>query len=132
MCLRRLSLVQTGPEGPTVECFINMCQHVDADACVKVSDKLQAAGEECVTGEEGGLSYSVPTGNFGDVLAGYYAKCMGLPVDKLLVATNENDILHRYSQSPIKHLLFAVGLVEVTIKTKLAAGFGSPLFVGRL
>lgn len=46
--------------------------------------------------EEGaGLSYSVPTGNFGDVLAGYYAKRMGLPVDRLVVAVNENDILHR-------------------------------------
>ena len=42
------------------------------------------------------VSFSVPTGNFGDVLAGYYAKRMGLPVGKLLVATNENDILHRF------------------------------------
>eukprot|EP00591_Stephanopyxis_turris_P002669 CAMPEP_0195520520 /NCGR_PEP_ID=MMETSP0794_2-20130614/17078_1 /TAXON_ID=515487 /ORGANISM="Stephanopyxis turris, Strain CCMP 815" /LENGTH=525 /DNA_ID=CAMNT_0040649897 /DNA_START=25 /DNA_END=1602 /DNA_ORIENTATION=- len=42
------------------------------------------------------VSFSVPTGNFGDILAGYYAKRMGLPVDKLIVATNENDILHRF------------------------------------
>jgi threonine synthase len=42
------------------------------------------------------VNYSVPTGNFGDVLAGYYAKQMGLPVGKLIVATNENDILHRF------------------------------------
>ena len=41
------------------------------------------------------ISFSVPTGNFGDVFAGYLAKKMGLPVDKLIVATNENDILHR-------------------------------------
>ncbi len=41
------------------------------------------------------ISFSVPTGNFGDVFAGYLAKQMGLPVDKLIVATNENDILHR-------------------------------------
>ena len=41
------------------------------------------------------ISYSVPTGNFGDVFAGYLAKKMGLPIDKLIVATNENDILHR-------------------------------------
>ena len=41
------------------------------------------------------ISYSVPTGNFGDVFAGYLAKQMGLPIDKLIVATNENDILHR-------------------------------------
>jgi threonine synthase len=38
----------------------------------------------------------VPTGNFGDILAGYFAKRMGLPVEKLVVATNENDILDRF------------------------------------
>jgi len=42
------------------------------------------------------VSFSVPTGNFGDILAGFYAKSMGLPVDRLIVATNSNDILHRY------------------------------------
>ena len=41
------------------------------------------------------LSFSVPTGNFGDVYAGYLAKKLGLPIDKLIVATNKNDILHR-------------------------------------
>ncbi len=41
------------------------------------------------------ISFSVPTGNFGDVFAGYLAKQMGLPINKLIVATNENDILHR-------------------------------------
>ena len=41
------------------------------------------------------VNFSVPTGNFGDVYAGYIAKKMGLPIDKLIVATNENDILYR-------------------------------------
>jgi len=41
------------------------------------------------------INFSVPTGNFGDVYAGYLAKKMGLPINKLIVATNENDILHR-------------------------------------
>ena len=40
-------------------------------------------------------NFSVPTGNFGDVYAGYLAKKMGLPIDKLIVATNQNDIFHR-------------------------------------
>ncbi|MEM6494715.1 MAG: threonine synthase, partial [Pseudomonadota bacterium] len=40
-------------------------------------------------------AYSVPTGNFGDVFAGYVACQMGLPIDRLIVATNINDILHR-------------------------------------
>jgi len=40
-------------------------------------------------------NFSVPTGNFGDVYAGYLAKKMGLPINKLIVATNQNDILHR-------------------------------------
>ena len=41
------------------------------------------------------VAFSVPTGNFGDVFAGYAAARMGLPVAKLIVATNVNDILHR-------------------------------------
>ncbi|MFT5117130.1 MAG: threonine synthase [Kiritimatiellia bacterium] len=41
------------------------------------------------------VSFSVPTGNFGDIFAGYLAKKMGLPIDQLIIATNSNDILHR-------------------------------------
>ena len=41
------------------------------------------------------VAYSVPTGNFGDVFAGYVAAKMGLPIERLIVATNINDILHR-------------------------------------
>ncbi|MEI5688150.1 threonine synthase [Sphingomonas kyungheensis] len=44
---------------------------------------------------ERSVAFSVPTGNFGDVFAGYVAAQMGLPVAKLIVATNVNDILHR-------------------------------------
>ena len=47
------------------------------------------------------VDFCVPTGNFGDILAGYYAKQMGLPVGKLVCASNENNVLtgfphHRY------------------------------------
>lgn len=42
------------------------------------------------------VRFVVPTGNFGDVLAGYFALRMGLPIAKLVIATNENDILHRF------------------------------------
>jgi threonine synthase len=42
------------------------------------------------------VQFVVPTGNFGDILAGYYAKKMGLPIAKLVVATNANDILDRF------------------------------------
>lgn len=42
------------------------------------------------------VSFSVPTGNFGDVCAGYITKRMGLPVDRLIVATNENDVLDEF------------------------------------
>ncbi len=46
-------------------------------------------------GPERPVAFSVPTGNFGDVFAGYVAAKMGLPIAKLVVATNVNDILHR-------------------------------------
>ena len=42
------------------------------------------------------LYFSVPTGNFGDIFAGYVAKRMGLPIKKLILATNSNDILYRF------------------------------------
>ncbi|MCG6901080.1 MAG: threonine synthase, partial [Rhodobacter sp.] len=41
------------------------------------------------------VSFTVPTGNFGDIFAGYIARRMGLPIDRLVIATNQNDILHR-------------------------------------
>ena len=41
------------------------------------------------------VSFTVPTGNFGDIFAGYVARKMGLPIEKLVIATNQNDILHR-------------------------------------
>tara|TARA_B100001063_G_C16570366_1_gene455537 strand:- start:83 stop:796 length:714 start_codon:yes stop_codon:yes gene_type:complete len=57
------------------------------------------------------MSFSVPTGNFGDIFAGYLARNMGLPINQLIVATNKNDILHRfisqnkYQQEPLEHTL---------------------------
>ena len=46
-------------------------------------------------GPERKVAFSVPTGNFGDVFAGHVAARMGLPIERLIVATNVNDILHR-------------------------------------
>ena len=46
-------------------------------------------------GPERAVAFSVPTGNFGDVFAGYVAAQIGLPIERLIVATNVNDILHR-------------------------------------
>ena len=45
------------------------------------------------------VSFTVPTGNFGDIFAGYIARKMGLPIEKLVIATNHNDILHRVLSS---------------------------------
>jgi threonine synthase len=50
---------------------------------------MQATGADRVR-------FAVPTGNFGDILAGWYARQMGLPIDRLVLATNENDILARF------------------------------------
>lgn len=45
------------------------------------------------------VNFSVPSGNFGDALAGVYARKMGLPIEKINVATNANDVLHRFLQT---------------------------------
>jgi threonine synthase len=57
------------------------------------------------------VAFSVPTGNFGDIFAGYLARQMGLPVERLIIATNTNDVLHRvmtsstYGRQPLIHTL---------------------------
>jgi len=61
------------------------------------------------------VSYSVPTGNFGDIFAGYVAREMGLPIDKLIVATNVNDILARALNSG----RYDVGTVTPTISPSM-------------
>ncbi|KAL8712098.1 MAG: hypothetical protein Q9220_003532 [cf. Caloplaca sp. 1 TL-2023] len=64
------------------------------------------------------VRFVVPTGNFGDVLAGFFAKKMGVPSKSLVVATNENDILHRfwqtgtYEKHPVHDSAAQGGLVE--------------------
>lgn len=47
-------------------------------------------------GRGGPVAFSVPTGNFGDIFAGYLARRMGLPIERLILATNENNILERF------------------------------------
>ncbi|UAJ11823.1 threonine synthase [Polymorphobacter megasporae] len=59
---------------------------------------------------ERSVSFSVPTGNFGDIFAGYVAAKMGLPIGRLIVATNTNDILHRALSAGD----YSVGHVEAT------------------
>jgi threonine synthase len=61
------------------------------------------------------LSFAVPTGNFGDVYAGYVAAKMGLPVDQLIVATNRNDILARFFQDGV----YRAGEVHPTISPSM-------------
>ncbi|MES2845101.1 MAG: threonine synthase [Pseudomonadota bacterium] len=49
----------------------------------------------CLGASHRAVSFTVPTGNFGDIFAGYIARSMGLPIERLVIATNQNDILHR-------------------------------------
>lgn len=57
------------------------------------------------------IRFSVPTGNFGDIFAGYMAKRMGLPIERLLIATNRNDILARF----VAEGRYAAGAVQPTL-----------------
>ena len=61
------------------------------------------------------VRFSVPTGNFGDIFAGYVALKMGLPIDKLVLATNENDILSRYFNTGV----YSMGEVAPTLSPSM-------------
>ena len=63
----------------------------------------------------GKVRFSVPTGNFGDILAGYIAVRMGLPVGRLVLATNENDILSRFFNTGV----YSVGTVHATLSPSM-------------
>ncbi|HEX9023346.1 MAG TPA: threonine synthase [Geobacteraceae bacterium] len=74
------------------------------------------------------VSFSVPTGNFGDIFAGYVAKRMGLPIDKLLLATNENNILTRFINDGDYSLARVVSTVSPSMDIQVASNFERYLF----
>ncbi len=87
-----------------------------------------AWGQLCQGNPECRVSFSVPTGNFGDVFAGYLARRMGLPVERLIIATNQNDILTRFVHTGI----YAAGEVQHTLSPamdiQLASNFERYLY----
>jgi threonine synthase len=74
------------------------------------------------------VRFSVPTGNFGDVLAGYLAQQMGLPVEKLILATNENDILSRFFNSGVYGMADVVPTISPSMDIQVASNFERYLF----
>ena len=74
------------------------------------------------------VHFSVPTGNFGDIFAGYVAKRMGLPVDTLLLATNENNILTRFINASDYSLGEVVSTVSPSMDIQIASNFERYLF----
>jgi threonine synthase len=79
------------------------------------------------------VRFAVPTGNFGDILAGYYAAQMGLPVSKLILATNENDILSRFFNTGEYRLGEVVPTISPSMDIQVASNFERYLYdrVGR-
>jgi len=74
------------------------------------------------------VSFTVPTGNFGDIFAGYIAKRMGLPIDKLVVATNQNDILHRCLQGQGYHKGETIPSISPSMDIQVSSNFERALF----
>ena len=74
------------------------------------------------------VSFTVPTGNFGDIFAGYIAKRMGLPVDQLIVATNQNDILHRCLSGQGYHKGPTVPSISPSMDIQVSSNFERALF----
>lgn len=74
------------------------------------------------------VRFAVPTGNFGDVLAGYYAARMGLPIGKLILATNENDILARFFNTGEYSLGSVVPTLSPSMDIQVASNFERYLY----
>lgn len=77
---------------------------------------------------KGSVSFSVPTGNFGDVYAGYMALRMGLPIDRLIVATNRNDILTRFFESGDYRSEAVVPTMSPSMDIQISSNFERLLF----
>ena len=74
------------------------------------------------------VSFTVPTGNFGDIFAGYIAKQMGLPIDRLVVATNQNDILHRCLTTGAYHTGDVSPSISPSMDIQVSSNFERALF----
>jgi len=74
------------------------------------------------------INYVVPTGNFGDILAGYYAKQMGLPIGKLVVSTNENDVLHRFFETGVYKKNPAIFTIAPSMDISISSNFERYLY----
>ena len=74
------------------------------------------------------INFSVPTGNFGDIYAGYVAKKMGLPINKLIIATNSNDILKRVVNTGIYKPLKVEHTVSPSMDIQIASNFERLIF----
>jgi threonine synthase len=74
------------------------------------------------------INFSVPTGNFGDIYAGYIAKKMGLPINKLIVATNSNDILKRVINTGVYKPLKVEHTISPSMDIQVASNFERLIF----
>jgi len=74
------------------------------------------------------VSFTVPTGNFGDIFAGYAAKRMGLPVDRLVIATNDNDILARTLSGGVYEMQGVVATTSPSMDIQISSNFERLLF----
>jgi len=74
------------------------------------------------------INFSVPTGNFGDIYAGYVAKKMGLPINKLIIATNKNDILKRVVNTGVYKPKIVVHTVSPSMDIQVASNFERLIF----
>jgi len=74
------------------------------------------------------VSFTVPTGNFGDIFAGYAAKRMGLPIDRLVIATNDNDILARTLESGEYRMRGVVATTSPSMDIQVSSNFERLLY----
>ncbi len=81
-----------------------------------------------IASKEKKINFVVPTGNFGDIYAGYVAKKMGLPINKLIIATNNNDILKRVLNTGVYKPLNVKHTISPSMDIQVASNFERLIF----
>jgi threonine synthase len=97
-------------------------------ARIMVQSSYYVAAAGALGAPDSSFTFAVPTGNFGNVFSGYVARNMGLPIDRLIVGTNSNDILARFLESGSLKMATVTPTISPSMDIQISSNFERLLF----